>query len=146
MARFKFKLEKVLDYRRQLEEEAMMLLAKATKARDDQQHELDQLRVSLEENEKTLHERRDMTVDEMWLYRNYSERLLLSIYNAEVRLSNLERKVAEARQNLATKAIERKVLEKLKTKQADEHAKQESLKEQKEFDEMSSLRFEHANI
>jgi len=64
------------------------------------------------------------------------------------RLADLIERIgpAEAQAELIDRARDRKLLDKLKTRQAALHAKAENLAEQKEFDEMSSLRFRHQDI
>jgi flagellar FliJ protein len=143
---FHFKLQKILEYRQQLEEQAMMELARARQELQDKQQELNTLHSTLERHMAAYYENQNMSAGELWLWRNYKERLLQDISQMELLINQLQHKVDRALQNAVTKAKDRKLLEKLKTNQAEAYVKQESLKEQKAYDEMSTILYENPNL
>lgn len=143
---FVFKLQKILEYRHQLEEQAMMALAKARQQYQEYKEHLDRLRGRLEQHEASYFSKPDMTTADLWLWRNFKERLLQDIAHAELQLNQLANKVERAREEAIAKAKDRKLLEKLKTNQAEAYVKEELLKEQKSYDEMSTILYENPNL
>lgn len=143
---FRFKLDKVLEYRRQQEERAMMALAEARMQHRRLSDALDAIIAAREAAEAALAGRADLTTADIWLWQRYRERLALDLERAATQLRAQAEVVAKAQAELIDRARDRKLLDKLKTRQAALHAKAENLAEQKEFDEMSSLRFRHQDI
>lgn len=143
---FRFKLEKVLEYRRQLEERAMMVLAEERRQEGRLADALEAVRAAREAAAAELAARTDPTPAELWLFRLYRERLDQDFERATAALAAQTEVVAKAQAALVDRARERKLLDKLKTRQAALHAKAENIAEQKEYDEMSSLRFRHQDI
>ena len=143
---FQFRLQRVLDYRTQLEEQAKIALAGARRERQAQADALADLKRRLEVHEAKLYAERELTVDDIWLWRLYKERLQFDIKKAEFRLLALSKKVSRRRRELVAKSKDRKLLEKLKTNQAVKFRVEENLKEQSESDEMATLRYQYGNI
>ncbi len=143
---FAFKLQKILEYRRQLEEQAMMVLAKARQEYQAQYETLEKLRAMLDRHTASYYDKPDLSAADLWLWRNYKERLLQDISHAELLLNQLANKVTRARNEAVAKAKDRKLLEKLKTNQAEAYVKEELLKEQKNYDEMSTILYENPNL
>lgn len=146
MARpFHFALEKVLQYRQQLEDQAQLALARAQKRYQEQNKLLDQLKEQLRDQENKFASKAQVTVNDMWLWRNYKERLLQDIRQAEKKLRQLASEVNNCRTEAINKAKDRKLLEKLKTNQHNKHLELEQHREQQEFDEMATLRYQNRN-
>jgi flagellar FliJ protein len=143
---FRFKLEKVLEYRRSLEEQAKLALAQAQQAHDRQQEVLAQLKDSLEKHRSALNSRRDVTMQDLWLYEQYERRMSQDIIEADAALQELALKLQLCRKNALSRSTDRKLLEKLKTRQAEKHHAEEQQKEQKEFDEAAAVRYEPPDI
>ncbi len=141
MAQFKFKLEKVLEYREQLKEQAMQALAEATSRRNAVLRHLEDLRAALAEHRLKLLKRDCAEHAERWLLGNYIKGLEADIAYAEKMLAILEEEVDKAREALIIKSQEYKLLEHLKEKQAQRHAQEENLKEQRSYDETATIRF-----
>lgn len=141
MARgFQFSLEQVLEYRRQMEDQAALALAKAKKAYMLQTEKVESLRAELARAEAELSGKSTLSVPEMRLWMDFREGLQADLQTAETRLLKLARELSQARQAAVLKRKERKILEELKEKKRLLHVKSEDHKEQKEFDEMATVR------
>jgi flagellar FliJ protein len=138
---FHFKLDKVLDYREQLEEQAKGALARAQAARDAQAEKLAGLEARLAAHLDTEAESRK-SANDMWLWRQYKDALSQDISVARVSLNSLELKLQRSRTEAVERSKDKKLLEKLKQTQAKRHHDQENAREEKENDEMSTIRFE----
>ncbi len=142
---FHFKLEKVLDYRGQLEEQAKAALA-AAQAKHDRQAELvnglrDRLAAHMDRQAES-----NKSANDMWLWRQYKDALEQDISREQYRLSELELKLHQARQEAVARSKDKKLLEKLKETQAKKHHEEENAREEKENDEMATLRYESENF
>ncbi len=142
MARpFHFKLEKILEYRRQVEDQAKLALAQARQLRETQAILVERLRLDLQACLSELSAKKQLSQADLWLWSSYRERLSLDKSQAETKLAKLESMIETRRQELVAKAMERKLLEKLRAKQAEKHAHDAQRKEQNEFDETATLRY-----
>lgn len=137
---FTFALQRVLDYRGQLEEQAKMALAKAQHAYTKQVELVQEMRDALERHEASLYDN-EPSPQELWLWRNYKARLVQELKDADRRLLELAQIVNRCRREAVFRSKDRKLLEKLKTKQKIRHDEEEELREQKEFDEAATLRY-----
>lgn len=142
MARtFHFKLERILEYRRQLEDQAKLALSLTRKKISEQNQILEDLHRDLDACLLEMSRTRQMTQSELWLWTGWRRRLELDKNQAQAKLTEL-RQLAEARRlELVARARDRKLLEKLRAKQAEKHVQEEQRKEQKEFDETGTLRY-----
>lgn len=141
MADFRFSLEQVLRYRQQLEEQAMLAMAKAQAARDERLRQAEEYAAALMEQQVRLSKAADLTEQERWLISGYMAGLRHDLHRAKHDLISLEEELDRARTELIQKAQERKLLDKLKAKQAARHAADENQKEQRNYDEIATLRF-----
>jgi flagellar FliJ protein len=146
MKPFKFKLQKILEYREQLEEQARLALAKAQQAVREQKELLNRLQGDLARAEAEFGERTDLTSGDLWLWRTYHERMEQDIAEAEHTLARKEHMLEAARREAVQRSMDRKILDKLKTKQAERHVEEQNLKEQKEADEISALRHQIQHV
>ena len=143
MARpFRFNLERILDLRTQLEERAKMELAKAIAAVLAQEKEATALAGELESRENAMARKKTVTPAELWLWRAYRERLVQDIAAAQAKLAELIEERERCRRTAVVRAKDRKLLDKLKSNKAKRHAIEENLAEQKENDEMASVRYQ----
>jgi flagellar FliJ protein len=138
---FHFKLDKVLDYREQLEEQAKAALARARADRDAQAEKLAGLEARLADHLAAEAESRK-SANDMWLWRQYKDALSQDISIAKVDLNSLELKLQRSRTQAVERSRDKKLLEKLKQTQAKRHHDEENAREEKENDEMSTIRFE----
>jgi len=137
---FVFRLEKVLEYRRQLEDQARMALAQAQARHDAQEAVLEDLRQRQAEHvAKGFGDH--ATQADIWLFLRYREALDQDISAAAIELQRLALILHNCRQEAVLRSREKKLLEKLKDRQARKHHVAENLSEQKEFDEMATLRY-----
>ena len=117
MPPFRFSLEQVLNYRIQLEQQAKVELARVEQERLREQQRADTLRAMLDEQERA-----DLSVTVQ-------------------RVRNWTMAAEAARTELISRSKDKKTLEKLKATQAENHAREEQLREQHEYDETASLRY-----
>ncbi|WFS62202.1 flagellar export protein FliJ [Pseudodesulfovibrio thermohalotolerans] len=137
---FRFKLDKVLDYREQLEEQARGALARARAARDAQAEVLRGLEERLEAHLAAEAESHG-SANDMWLWRQYKDALSQDVAIARVDLQGLELKLQRCRTEAVERSRDKKLLEKLKQTQAKRHHDRENAREEKENDETATLRF-----
>ncbi|SDK38825.1 flagellar FliJ protein [Maridesulfovibrio ferrireducens] len=134
-----FKLEKVLDFRKQIEEQARLALAEAHKLHTEQKKVVFEI-----EEKKINHQKKEyekLSADNLWLWRQYDDALTKDLYSAQNRFKQLALNLQKCRTEAVQKSKDRKLLEKLKENQAKKYYEEENLKEQKEYDEMATLRF-----
>jgi flagellar FliJ protein len=137
---FRFSLQKVLDYRAQLEEQAKMELARALHVLLGREQAVRDLREVIAVHAAALEGKADVTPADLWLWRVYKERLEMDILAAEEAVRQAAAEVARRRAAVVQRSTDRKLLDKLKANQAARHAREESLKEQKQNDEMAVVR------
>jgi flagellar FliJ protein len=137
---FHFPLQKVLDYREQLEDRAKLALARAQAAHEAQQKLVNEMESRLERHVRTGL-KKDADANEMWLWRQYKQALEEDIATARASLAELALKLQKCRMDAVNKSKDRKLLEKLKEQQAARHDNEEQRREEKENDEMAALRF-----
>ncbi len=138
---FTFKLDKVLDYREQLEEQAKAELLKAKTARDEQAARVADMEGRLEAHLAKEAASR-ASANDMWLWRQYRAALEQDISVARLDLNRLELNLQKSRAQAVERSKDKKLLEKLKSTQAKKHHEQESAREEKENDEMATIRYE----
>ena len=140
MAAFRFALQQVLQFRIQEEDQAKVRFARAQGEYLRAEQHMRELEAQLQEQEAALY---SGTLDmmERWLREHFVKGLREDITRTARMLQELSRVVEQARLELVNKAKDRKILEKFKEKQAERHAHEEKLKEQREYDEIASIRF-----
>lgn len=137
---FQFQLQRVLDYRGQLEDKAKLSLAQAQAAHDQQQAIVRDIQTRLDHHvQHGL--KNDADANAMWLWRQYTQALEQDLASAKMQLKELVLKLQKCRQDAVAKSKDRKLLDKLKQQQTARHNDEEQLREEKENDEMAALRF-----
>lgn len=137
---FKFKLQKALDYRAHLEEEAKMRLAAAEKSLRDSRKRRDAIQEEMDNAEARAAAEPFMQSGERWLLEQYMKGLRADLAAAEMDARMKEQIVAEARNVLTARAMDRKILDKLKERQNQQFIRQEQTTEQHFNDEIATLR------
>ena len=141
---FSFGLEKVMEYRRQLEDEAKIALATAMARYEAQQRLVGEMEARLAAHSRSPY-RNDggqPRAGDIWLWQQYKEALERDIVDAKADLARLALILQKCRRDAVEKSKERKLLEKLKENQAKKYYAEANEKERKEFDEMATIRFE----
>lgn len=141
MAKFQFRLQRILDYREQIEEQAKMRLAKILSLISQKKEQINQYEQELEQISKMI-SMGNLSEHSLWLYKESEKNILLYIDQLKKELKDLSQKAEVLRQDLILKTIERKKLEKLKQKDYERFIYEEQKREQKEIDEISTLRYE----
>jgi flagellar protein FliJ len=141
--RFRFRLERVLDLRRQKEDQAKLAFGKALSDHTAQAARVDALRLALAEHEAKLYSGKETTAADLWLWRRYQDRLVSDVEKAEIRLMDLARVLTQRRREMIERSKERKLLEQLRNQQEISFRREENLREQREYDEMATLRYAH---
>ncbi|MFP5221672.1 MAG: flagellar export protein FliJ [Acidobacteriota bacterium] len=139
---FRFNLQKVLDYRVQVEDQAKQALSKAEQAHQAARAVVEHIQSCLAAHLEAMSQGGAQSAAEIWLGQNYAKRLAGDLTLARHNEARLAQDVILRRQELVDRAKERKLLEKLKETQAARHAREEDRKEQAEFDEMATLRYQ----
>lgn len=137
---FKFNMQKVLEYREQLEEEAKVRLAKAQAQLREARQRLDDLKKQYLEAQAS-NAGKLMQSAERWLHDQYMKGLKGDINEAALQARMREQIAEEARQYLASKAIDRKLLDKLKEHKKNQYVKAEQKQEQYFNDEIATIRY-----
>lgn len=104
---FRFKLQKILDYREQLEEEAKVDLANKQKLLEEARALFERLKAELRQTEDRLFESALVPQAERWLLEQYVKGLRGDVANAALQTRMHEQLVDEARKLLAARAIEK---------------------------------------
>jgi flagellar FliJ protein len=143
---FKFRLEKVLDYRRQLEDQAVLALAAARAKRDAEKKRLENLRAELLKSITRMSSSASMNSAERWLTQSYIQALRQDMENSAQLLLKLEEETALCQNNLINRAQERELLDKLKSRQSGRFTEEEKLREQHENDETATIRYTRAAV
>ncbi len=138
---FHFKMQKVLEYREQLEEEARVQLAQAERLRLREEERAVRLKGMLAEQEVKLYRDVALSSGERWLLENFVKGLRADLASTVMRLRSLTQAVAAARSALQERAKDRKLMEKLKERQKEYYVHEERLKEQRTNDETATLRY-----
>jgi flagellar FliJ protein len=141
--KFKFKLEKVLDYRHQEEGMRRQQLAQLRKGLDEAEDKLDKLFNGKKELQIELKgkEKKGIDLHESMAYRNYIEVVKADIERQKELVSSIRKKVEECRQKLLNKRKECKTLSKLKEKAFKKYQQEFLREEQKKIDEVATSSF-----
>lgn len=138
MAKFKFRLEQVLRYRGQLEDQAKLAFTKAQGELIAQIEKIKLLRESLDVQENLPYQ----DPNEYWLRSNFIRSLKVNIDEADMTKQRLELLLERRRHELVKVSQERQLLDKLKEKQAERYAHEQAIKDQNELDEIAGIRHE----
>ncbi len=137
---FKFSMQKILDYRGQLEEEAKVKLAEAQSLFLQEEKRMVSLKEQLAQMEGDLYKNLDADHASRWLLENYIKGLREDISQTTLRMRHINELVEQCRTLVIMRAKDCKVLEKLKEKQQERyHVAQKEL-ERKINDETATLR------
>lgn len=143
---FRFSLQKVLDYREQLEEEAKNRFALVQRQYREAKAQLAALSSELETQEARLYGQVIDNAGERWLLESFIKGLRADIEATTARVQNLRATRDEMRRVLAARSMDKKLLEKLKERKYRQFLLDERLKEQRFNDEIATLRYKAPNF
>jgi len=143
---FRFKLQKVLEYREQLEDQAKVALARVQQLYIEEERRNYVLKALLAEQENKLYSNALLPAGDRWLLEHFIRGVREDLQSSHMRLRTLARMVAEAQKTLRERARDKKILEKLKAKQRERYELEERTKEQRSYDETATLRFKAASF
>jgi len=136
MKKFKFRLEKVLQFRLVVKGEKLRELNVAQKKLRDAQDHLEHLNAEFGNNK--IADGQIMMVDEIQIKGAYGERLKAEIAQQGVLLLNLEEELETARNIYVEASRDAEVLEKLKEKKKSSHTELVLKEEEKFLDELTT--------
>ena len=142
MAVFKFRLQSVLNIKKQMEESLQDDLAKAIQAMENEKKVFNELK---EERERGLSEVNSevssgVTVEKLRNYNAYLSFVKQKISNQAERVKCSKETADKYREELVAAVKERKMLETLKEKQYSQYLKEEEKKQQRIVDEIVSYK------
>lgn len=138
MKKFKFRLEKVLQFRRIVQDEKKRELNIAMRLLREKEQDVENLEKAFLANR--IQEGKVISIEELSLKGAYAERLKNEIAQGRLDIMSLQDRVEEARKEYieATKEVE--VLEKLKEKKHEQYQEMIAHHEQKVLDELVTQR------
>ncbi len=143
---FIFSMQKILEYRAMLEEEAKVRLSKAQQMYKKEEAYFLSTQEQLQEKDREMCENRTMDAGSRWILENYIKGLQTDLSQSYIRLKQLHESVNQCKEMVLIRAKDKKVLEKLKEKQQERHHAEEREEERKNNDEIATLRFNMVNI
>ena len=143
---FRFKLQKILEYRELLEDQARVALARIQQLYIEEEHRSEALKELLTEQETKLYSNALLPADERWLLEHFIRGVREDLQSSHMRLRTLGQMMAEAQKTLRERARDKKVLEKLKIRQRERYELEERSKEQRSYDQTATLRFKAASF
>ncbi len=144
---FRFRLDFLLRYRRQLEEAEMYELANKIRAANQIQTDLAEVRTRANELADSVRQRTSVkvTAPVLALYSNYLHELRKRDIAGQSNLAKAEKEVDRQREILTGASIKRKSYEKLEEVERRTFIETDLKREQKVFDELASLKSARKN-
>lgn len=143
MAKFRYRMQSILEIKKKLEEQAKNEFAAARAALNEEEDKLEQLKKRKEAYEDEGRALRENTLNIMDIIENKEALLRMDEFIADQQL-NVKRaqdRMEEARLALQTAMQESKTQEKLREKAFGQFVKEENAKESKEIDELVSYTY-----
>ena len=143
MAKFKYRMQSILEVKKKLEEQAKNEFAAARAALNEEEDKLEQLKKRKEAYEDEGRALRESTLNIMDIIENKEALLRMDEFIADQQLNvkRAEERMEEARLALQTAMQESKTQEKLREKAFDQFMKEENARESKETDELVSYTY-----
>ena len=142
MKRFEFKLQALLNFRKHLERIAQQDLAKTVMAVTDCENQISSLQTTHGQSAKRLEliVEKGVTAQDFKQHHAYLGDVTRMIAGEKQRKMQLEKVLIKKRIELKKRSIDKKAMERLREKQAKEYNQELLTAEQKELDEISSLK------
>ena len=143
MAKFKYRMQSILEVKKKLEEQAKNEFAAARAALNEEEEKLEQLNKRKEAYEEEGRSLREDTLNIMDIIENKEALLRMDEFIAEQKLNvkRAEERMEEARLALQNAMQESKTQEKLREKAFEQFMKEENARESKEIDELVSYTY-----
>lgn len=143
MAKFKYRMQSILEVKKKLEEQAKNEFAAARAALNEEEDKLEQLKKRKEAYEDEGRALRENTLNIMDIIENKEALLRMDEFIADQQLNvkRAEDRMEEARLALQTAMQESKTQEKLREKAFEQFMKDENARESKEIDELVSYTY-----
>jgi flagellar FliJ protein len=142
MKRFVFKLQSLLNYKKHLEQVARQEMAKAVAAVNECEKQIENLKENRASSALKLDALVEKGVDarEFNLYHGFLTAVDRMIIDEKNRKFELEKTLNEKRSVLKKRTIDKKAMERLRERRAEEYTRDMIREEQKELDEIASLK------
>ena len=137
MLRYQFKMEKILDYRSNVEKTKVEDYAKINLLLDKEKCHLDGLETEL----KNKNQNTASSVNEMKMQFLYMEKLKGQLQTQKRKVDEISSSLEDARGNLIEARKDRKIMELLKEKDKEKFNAEMASKEQKELDDISIMKY-----
>ncbi|MBO4368945.1 MAG: flagellar export protein FliJ [Desulfovibrio sp.] len=141
---FHFRMQKILDYREQLEEEARIRLGQAQARVNSQKERCRSLEEQIQNAEQKNRDNPAMNAADFWITEQYMRGLSEDLKQAQHEYKMALALRDEAQKLLTTRAIDKKMLAKLKERQQSVWNHEEKQKEQHFNDEIATIRYNKA--
>ena len=138
---FRFRMQKILDYREQLEEEAKVRLADAEQRHEAARRHHEEVLAQLTQAREQAQREPGKNAAEFWINEQYMKGLQKDLDNSVIQLQMTKEILEEARRILAERAVDKKMLARLKERQRAAWNHDEMLKEQHFNDEIATIRY-----
>ncbi len=147
MAIYRFKLQKLLDYKTSIEEKKKNELGIAVQRLEKEKRRLDELKQKLSESDNTFKKEASagMTVNKLKILRDYIDYYKRSIKSQRVRIKMAEDYLASCREELVKATREKKMIIKLKEIDHSKFLYNEQKKEEKIVDDLVSFKESNNN-
>jgi flagellar FliJ protein len=141
---FSFPLQALLNWKQSLEEYCQMRLAEIIARLRAQEQEIEKLTLKRLSYEQKLKEKSQQGIggEEYRLYKQFAEDSRRDLLSKEERKRGTLREIDKEREKLVTLTKEKKILEKLKEKQFKNFMYQAERAEQKQNDEMTTMKYQ----
>lgn len=143
MAKFKYRMQSILEVKKKLEEQAKNEFAAARAALNEEEEKLEQLKKRKEAYEEEGRALREDTLNIMDIIENKEALLRMDEFIADQQLNvkRAEDRMEETRLALQTAMQESKTQDKLREKAFEQFMKDENARESKEIDELVSYTY-----
>lgn len=143
--KFKFSLEKVLKHRQILEDLSQRDYQEALSTLNQRQNELNEMILKIAESradaERLEVQSGPATVERVKQIHEFIKLQDIRIARKQIQIDEAKNLVEACQEILRQKAMDKKIIERLKEKKRLDHLEEERKNEQKETDEMVSMRF-----
>lgn len=143
MAKFRYRMQSILEIKKKLEEQAKNEFAAARAALNEEEDKLEQLKKRKEAYEDEGRALRENTLNIMDIIENKEALLRMDefIADQQLKVKRAQDRMEEARLALQTAMQESKTQEKLREKAFGQFVKEENKRESKEIDELVSYTY-----